>query len=254
MKIELPTKVTKATRVNPKTMIIFSQPKMGKTTIAAGLDNALLIDLEDGSQFVDAIKFDVIKKAKEENKLPIIVLKQLIKAISEQNADMNGYMYKYILLDTVTALEEIVLPLANKLYRDTPVGKNWVGDDVTTLAGGAGYRYTRLALSMTLNELSEICETLIMFGHVKDKLVELAGEEINERSLSLTGKMPAILCSKVDAIGYLFREENQTIINFHPSDKLLVGSRSEHLKGKSIVVAESDDTGKVSVDWSKIFV
>lgn len=252
--IELPEKKIKSTRVNPKTMILFSQPKMGKTTIVSELNDCLIIDLENGAQFVDAIKYNVLKKAEEESKLPLIVLKELMGAIVEANEKKGSYKYKYIAIDTVTALEEIVLPLANKMYRDTPQGKNWVGDDVTTLAQGAGYRFTRQALSTVLNQLEELCDTLIILGHVKDKLIEKSGDEINERSLDLTGKMSAILCSKVDAIGYLYRDENKTIINFKPSEKLLCGSRSEHLKGKKIVVAQSDENNIVSVDWSQIFL
>lgn len=133
-------------------------------------------------------------------------------------------------------------------------GKNWTGDDVTTLAQGAGYRFTRRALSTVINTLESLCDTLLILGHVKDKLIEKNGEEMNERGLALAGKMPAILCSKVDAIGYLYRDENKTIINFQPSEKLLCGSRSDHLKGQKVVVAESDDNGELSVDWSQIFI
>lgn len=253
MDIKLPNTVTKSTRVNPKSIIIFSQPKMGKTTVVAELENNLIIDLEDGSQFVDALKYDVIKEARENDLLPVVVLKRLINKIAEANKEQGSYVYKYITIDTVTALEDIVLPLANKMYRETPMGKNWTGDDVTTLPSGAGYRYTRTALSMILNELETICDTLIILGHVKDKLVEKDGEEMNERGLDLTGKMSAILCSKVDAVGYLYRKENETIINFSASEKLLCGSRSEHLKGKQIVVATSDEEGNISVDWTQIF-
>jgi hypothetical protein len=226
---------------------------MGKSTVVAELDDCLIIDLENGTQFIDAIKYDVIKKSREEEKLPIVILKQLMQVIAESNKALNKYTYKYIVVDTVTALEDIVLPLANKYYRESPQGRNWTGDDVTELPQGAGYRYTRRALQVVLNELEELCDTLIILGHVKDKLIEKEGEEMNERGLDLAGKMSAILCSKVDAIGYLYRDENKTIINFQPSEKLLCGSRSEHLKGKKIVVAESDDNGKLSIDWSQIF-
>lgn len=252
--IELPKEKEIATRVNPKSMVIFSQPKMGKTTVVAELDDCLIIDLEDGSQFVDALKYDVIKEARAQDTLPIIILKQLINAISEANVKNKGYVYKYIAIDTVTALEDIALPLANKMYRETPMGRNWVGEDVTTLPNGAGYRFTRTALATILNELKEICDTLIILGHTKDKLVEKDGKEMNERGLDLTGKMAAIVCSQVDAIGYLYRKENQTVINFKASESLLCGSRSEHLKGAEIVVAESDETGQITIDWSQVFI
>jgi len=252
--MELPKTITKSTRVNPKSMVIFSQPKMGKTTVVSALENNLIIDLESGSEFVDALKYDVIKESAKAEVLPIVTLTRLINKIAEENKKINGYVYKYITIDTVTALEDIVLPLANKMYRETPQGRNWVGDDVTTLANGAGYRWTRLALSKTLNKLEDLCDTLIILGHVKDKLVEVDGEEMNERGLDLAGKMSAILCSKVDAIGYLYRDENDTIINFKPSEALLCGSRSEHLKNKKIVVATSNEEGQLSIDWTNIFI
>lgn len=252
--IKLPKKKEVSNRVNPKTMVIFAHPKMGKTTIVSELDNCLIIDLEEGSEFVTALKYNVIKEAKANNVIPIVMLKKLINTIAEANKEKGSYVYPIIAIDTVSALEDIVLPLANKMYRDTPMGRNWVGDDVTTLPNGAGYRFTREALSNVLNDLESICDTLIILGHVKDKLVEKDGKEMNERGLDLVGKMPAILCSQVDAIGYLYRDENKTVINFKPSESLLCGSRSEHLKGKEIVVAESDETGQLKVDWSQIFI
>jgi hypothetical protein len=251
---KLPSKKEGASRVNPKSIVIFSQPKMGKTTIVAELDNCLIIDIEGGSNFVTALKYDVIKISKEENKIPIIVLKELIDAIAVSNKAKNGYTYKYLALDTVTALEAIVLPLAGKMYKETSMGRNWQGDDVTSLPNGAGYRYTRKALEMVLNELEEVCDTLIILGHVKDKLIEKEGKEMNERGLDLTGKQPSILCSQVDAVGYLYRKEKETIINFISSENLLSGSRCDHLKGKEVVVAKSDETGQIKVDWSQIFI
>jgi hypothetical protein len=252
--MKLPTEKIKSTRVNPKTMVLFSQPKTGKTTAVAALDNCLLIDLEEGSEFVDALKIDVIKEARAQDKLPIVVIKEIINEIKEANKEKGEYIYKYIALDTVTALEDIVLPLANKMYRDTNMGRNWDGDDVTTLPKGAGYRYTRTALSMVLNELKEICDTLIILGHTKDKDIETKGEMITERSLDLTGKSASILCAAVDAIGYVYRQENETIIDFKPTINTIAGNRAKHLSDRKIVVAVSDETRNVKVDWSQIFI
>lgn len=252
--IELPKNKIVADRVNPSTMVVFSQPKMGKTTVVAELDNCLTLDLENGSHFVDAVKINVIEEANKENKLPIIILKNIINAIKVENEKNKGYVYKYIAVDTVTALEEIVLPLANKMYKSTNMGRNWVGTDVTTLPNGAGYKYTRDALSTVLNDLAEICEILIILGHVKDRLVEKEGKEMPERGLSLTGKSSSILCSQVDAVGYLYRNKNETIINFASSPNLLAGARCEHLQGQEVVVATSDESNNITVDWSKIFI
>ena len=54
--MELPTKKVKASRKSPKNMIIYGAPKIGKTTVLSQLDNCLIIDLEDGSDMLDALK------------------------------------------------------------------------------------------------------------------------------------------------------------------------------------------------------
>ena len=55
----LPTSKIKAGEVNPKRLLVYSKPKTGKTTAFAGLENNLLIDLENGSNYVDALKIKV---------------------------------------------------------------------------------------------------------------------------------------------------------------------------------------------------
>lgn len=105
MSIVLPTTKEKPTRFNPKRLIIYSKPKTGKTTAFSGLEGNLLMDLENGSDYVEAMK------------IKISSLKELLdagKAIKEANSP-----YKYLTIDTVTALEDMVMPLAIKLYKET---------------------------------------------------------------------------------------------------------------------------------------
>ena len=59
MSIVLPTKKVKAEQVNPKRLIIYSKPKAGKTTAFSMLDDNLILDLEGGSGYVDALKIDI---------------------------------------------------------------------------------------------------------------------------------------------------------------------------------------------------
>lgn len=51
--IELPNQKSKVDRVNPKKLILFSKPKVGKTEALSKLENCLLIDLEGGANFVE---------------------------------------------------------------------------------------------------------------------------------------------------------------------------------------------------------
>lgn len=134
------------------------------------------------------------------------------------------------------------------------LGRNWVGDDILELAHGAGYYWLRKALLKVIEDFKPLCQTLIMTGHVKDNTITLDGKDVTERDLSLLGKTSAILASHVDAIGYVFREENKTNIRFVADSNITAESRSKHLRGQIITVAESDENNNVKVNWDKIFI
>lgn len=252
--IILPTQKINASRKNPRKIILFGKPKIGKSTALANLDNCLILDLEGGTDYLEALKIDIIGEAKKQDVEPIVALKQVINSIKEANIANNGFVYKYGAIDTISILEEMVLPVAKKLYQKTPMGRNFQGDNVLELPNGAGYQYTRAALWMVLDELEQCFETLVILAHLKDKYLEKEGKEMMERGIDLIGKSASILSANVDAIGYMYREDNKTIVNFTPSETVTCGSRCEHLKNQKVTLIESDDSGKLTVDWSKIFI
>jgi hypothetical protein len=239
MSIVLPTSKVKADRVNPKRIVIYSKPKTGKTTAYAGLDGNLIIDLENGSDYVEAMKL----KAES-----LQELKEIGKAIKEA-----GYPYKYVTIDTVTALEDMVMPLAVNLYRQTAMGKNYDGDNVTTLANGAGYLYIRQAFFQVLDFIDKLAPTIILSGHIKDKVVDDKGEMVMSANIDLTGKIKSLICAQADAIGYMYRKGNQTILSFKTNEEVTCGARPEHLRNEEIVISEMID-GVVKTSWDKVFV
>lgn len=213
-----------------------------------------MLDLEGGTDYLEALKIDIIGEARKQDVEPIVALKQVINYIKEANIANNGFVYKYGAIDTISILEEMVLPVAKKLYQKTPMGRNFQGENVLELPNGAGYQYTRAALWMVLDELEQCFETLVILAHLKDKYLEKEGKEMMERGIDLIGKSASILSANVDAIGYMYREDNKTIVNFTPSETVTCGSRCEHLKNQKVTLIESDDSGKLTVDWSKIFI
>ena len=187
MSIILPTSKVKAERQNPKRMIIYSKPKTGKTTAYAGLDDNLILDLESGSDYVEALK------------IKVNTLQELLDAGKAIKA--AGNPYKYVTVDTVTALEDMIQPLAIKLYRQTPMGKNYDGDNVTTLPNGAGYLYIRQAFFQVLDFIDTLAPHIILSGHIKDKVVDDKGEMVMSANIDLTGKIKSLICANADAIG-----------------------------------------------------
>ena len=238
MGIVLPTKKVKADRVNPKRLIIYSKPKTGKTSAFAGLEGNLIIDLENGADYVEAIK------VKANN---LHELKEIGKAIKEAN-----YPYKYVTIDTVTALEDMVMPLAINLYKQTPMGKNYSGDSILTLPNGAGYLYVRQAFFQVLDFIDTLAPQIILSGHIKDKQVDDKGEMVMSANIDLTGKIKSLICANADAIGYMFRRGEQTILSFKTNEEVTCGARPEHLRNEEIVISEMVN-GELMTHWEKVY-
>lgn len=104
--IQLPTVKQVPTVNNPKFLIYFGKPKAGKSTIASMLEGNLIIDLEHGYDYLEAL---VVHAA------DVAELSDIAMAIKEKNKEVGGYAYKYITIDNATKLEELILPLALKL-------------------------------------------------------------------------------------------------------------------------------------------
>jgi hypothetical protein len=239
MSIILPTSKVKAARQNPKRIVIYSKPKTGKTTAYAGLENNLILDLENGTDFIDALK------------VKIGGLQELLDAGKAIKA--AGCPYDFITIDTVTALEEMIMPLAIKLYKATSMGKNYDGDNLTTLPNGAGYLYIRQAFFQVLDFIDTLAPTIILSGHIKDKVVDDKGEMVMSANIDLTGKIKSLICAQADAIGYMYRKGNKTILSFKTNEEVTCGARPEHLRNEEVVISEMID-GVLTTSWEKVFV
>lgn len=243
--IVLPKEKVKAKVENPRFLIIFGKPKAGKTTLASRLDNNLIVDLEGGSEFLEALAVQA-RSVKD--------LGDIATAIREEIKQTGKKPYKYITLDNASRLEEICLSYAAQLYRATPMGKNYSGNDVRTLPNGSGYMYLQQAVRKVIDMFRDLCDNFILIGHTRDKLINKEGEELSEMSLDLVGKLANIICGEADAVGYVYRKKNETHISFEGGDNSVREARAPHLRGKNIVIAESDDNNNIKVYWDKIYL
>lgn len=217
--IVLPKEKVKAKIENPRFLIIFGKPKAGKTTLASRLDNNLIVDLEGGSEFLEALAVQA-RSVKD--------LGDIATAIREEIKQTGKKPYKYITLDNASRLEEICLSYAAQLYRATPMGKNYSGNDVRTLPNGSGYMYLQQAVRKVIDMFRDLCDNFILIGHTRDKLINKEGEELSEMSLDLVGKLANIICGEADAVGYVYRKRNETHISFEGGDNSVREARAPH--------------------------
>lgn len=227
-------------------VIFFGKPKAGKSSAMAALENNLIIDLEDGYKGLSAL----VVQARNINDFG-----DICRALQEEIKNNDGkYPYKYITIDNATRLEEMCMGYAITLYRQTTMGKNYQGTDIRTLPNGSGYLYIRQAVKKVIDMFRGLCETLILVAHTKDKQINFEGQEVNEMTLDLTGRLGDILCGEADAIGYVYRKKNETIISFEGGENSVREARPIHLRGQKIVIAESDENNNLTFHWNKIFL
>ena len=247
MSLTLPTSKIPASTTNPQFLVLIGREKVGKTSALAQLDNNLIIDLEGGSTFVDAMAIQC---------RTISDLGEAASAIRAKNKEVGHNFYKHITIDNATSLEEICLGYAATLYRQQPIGKNWTGTDVRTLPQGSGYYYLRTAVLKVIDMFKELCDEFILVGHIKDTIVDdpATGEELTERSLDLVGKLAGMVCRRCDGVRYMYRSGNEVHIKFKADKNIAMGCRSEHLKNKDIVISEmNDETGVLTTHWDRIY-
>jgi hypothetical protein len=248
MSLVLPTKPSSPKTKNPRLLMFYSTPKAGKTTVLAGLKDCLIIDLEGGADFVNAMVVDGSSLEK---------LRDIKLALMAPDAPK----YKYIALDPITRLEDIVLPLARAKYVSTPQGSSFALDNVLHLPNGAGYLWLRQAFEEVVFGFRQFpSETLILSGHLREKMLEKEGKEVSFVEIDLTGKLRSIMSGHADAIARLYRETgedgiNRGIMSFkRDSEAVITGARPLHLRDKEIVISELQKDGTVKTFWDSIFL
>jgi len=205
---------------------------VGKTTALSQLPGNLIVDLEDGTDYLTATK---VKASNMDE------LEQIAQALRNP-----PNQYPFVTIDTVSAMEDWAEIRGTNRYKANPTGKNFQGASVLELPHGHGYLWLRLAFQELLGMFSGTTRRLILVCHLRDKFLDKGGQEVAVKDLELTGKIRNITASKADAIGYLFRDlavnSGQLMVSFRTLEQVSCGSRCEHLRGQAF-----------PFDWKKIY-
>ncbi len=242
----LPDTIKPAQAGDPRLMVIYGREKSGKSSLIAQLPNCLAVDFEQASgyRFLDALYVHT----------PTVNhLWDLFAALEKHKAENGKNKYKYIALDHGTELERLAEVYATWQYKQLPVGKKYEGK-LLDLPNGAGYYHLRNAFIELLERFQNCCETLILICNTNTAQIVIDGTEMTEMSMQLTGKLREIVGGRADAIGFLYREGSNNILNMRTDGKSIHEARPQHLRGKKIVLGESDDKGVITSHWDEVFI
>jgi len=239
-------------RTEPRSMIIYSAGKMGKTAVCAQIPKGLIVEHELGG--TDAIEARAVY-IDNPNALPEL----FAQLKTDDTVDV-------LVIDTVSHWDSWSDTVGTYSYMGKPQGKKWNViegvrinhldprfDSVHALGQGFGYRYSREVMLKWFNAAIATNKTVIFLAHIKDKFIEAkSGDVVETIDLNLTGKVKSIYSSNVDAIAHLKRVGNKSWLVFDSLGDVLAGSRYAYLKGE-ILIGESDEKGNLNTYWSSIF-
>ena len=204
----------KAVSINPGTLLLYGAPKVGKTTMLSVLDDCLIIDTEKGGRMLEGYIQEV------NNRDELIDLLLEIK-------ESKDVKYKYIAIDTIDKVAE---------WAERRVCEEEGVTSIADLAFGKGYGLVREKVSQTVSHFKEVTDHLIIIGHRKVAYAVTEGNPIVvPESIDLTGKLKNVVMAGCDAIGYVYRnDEEKLMVSFKANEAVEAGSRCKHLKGKNV--------------------
>jgi hypothetical protein len=254
----LPTTIQKAISKDPQRLLIFSSPKVGKTSLVTKLPNCLIIDLEGSSDYFDGMFIDITKVAAQQNISKLNAFKEVIKSLKAQKAaNKNVPIYDYIAIDSTSALEDLARDLGNIRYKESSIGKGFTGD-ILNLPNGAGYGILREAFETLYCYFDEFYNKgLILLAHTKNSSITKNGIDLSCKDVNLTGRLKQIVTSQMDAIGFLRRNKgtNENILSFKTDEQDLVsGARPMHLRQKEFIISRLLDNNELEAYWEQIYL
>lgn len=249
----LPTGKVKAKKNEPSLLFIVSAPKTGKTSSFLKLPNSLVFDLESGCDYYEGSYIDLKGESISSNR----GVGSLLLSYAEELASLkaNGTSYDFIVLDTLTSLEQVAKTKATWEYKKSTLGKNFTGDDVTSLPDGAGYYwYSKAFMSLITPFYNLANKCLILSGHIKvskidkTKYLKVTKTTIDidptVHDVNLLGSTKLAVLSQCDSIGLLTRDKNNpnhNIISFSPTaSRPIYDSRCSGIKGKNFILSKYD--------------
>lgn len=263
----MPTEYSEPTRVAPGILVLYGNFKIGKTFVCTKLPNHMFLSCEPRSSEFYKIRSKEISGPRE--------LNQSIEYMLN-----NDVFYDFLIVDTISKLDEWSEIVGTINYMRSPQGKKWnrviEGDEnsnplgindprfqsVHSLGEGYGYRWSRDVMMKWFGKFEQLIaegkvKHVILLAHVKDKLItSKTGDSVLSLDLNLTGKVKSNYAANSDAVGYMFPKKNERYISFKTSsiDKIVSGNRSGYLADKNILISvKNEETEEIETFWESIF-
>ena len=203
-----------------KFILIYGQPKTGKSTFGSQLPRALFMNFEQGTNALAGIK-----------SMPIMKWTDAKKVLSELRQPKAREVYDSIVVDTAS--------IAWQLCEKYICQREGV-DSIREVSWGQGWTMLKTEFSEFWREITLLGFGILFIAHSKEKPTEMRDEEGNALSAvcpDLPNQAYTIINSIVDIIGYLQVQMNpdgtsERYLYTRSTPTIFAGSRYQYLKPK----------------------
>ena len=203
-----------------KFILIYGQPKTGKSTFGSQLPRALFMNFEQGTNALAGIR-----------SMPIMKWTDAKKVLSELRQPKAREMYDSIVVDTAS--------IAWQLCEKYICQREGV-DSIRDIPWGGGWTMLKQEFSEFWREITLLGFGILFIAHSKDKPTEMRtedGEAITAVCPDLPNQCYTIINSIVDIIGYLQVQMNpdgtsERFLYTRSTPTIFAGSRYQYLAPK----------------------
>lgn len=203
-----------------KFLLIYGQPKTGKSTFGSQLPRSLFLNFEQGTNALAGIR-----------SVPILRWSDFKKVLSQLRKPQAREMYDTIVVDTVS----IAWQLCEKY-----ICQRENVDNIASIVWGQGWGMLQSEFSECWREITLLGFGILFIAHSKDKTTEMRDEEGNEITAvapDLPNRCYTIINSIVDIIGYLQVQMNkdgtsERFLYTRSTPTIFAGSRYQYLAPK----------------------
>jgi len=203
-----------------KFLLIYGQPKTGKSTFGSQLPRSLFLNFEQGTNALAGIR-----------SVPILRWGDFKKVLSQLRKPQAREMYDSIVVDTAS----IAWGLCEKY-----ICQREGVDSIRDIPWGQGWGMLRNEFSECWREITLLGFGILFIAHSKDKPTEMRDEDGNEITAvapDLPNQCYTIINSIVDIIGYLQVQMNtdgtsERFLYTRSTPTIFAGSRYQYLAPK----------------------
>lgn len=231
-----------------KYLLIYGQPKVGKTTFCSKLPRCLFCSFEQGVNALPGVK-----------SVPLANWTDFKKVVTQLKKPQGREMYDSLAIDTV----DVAWALCEKF-----ICQRQNVDSIRDIAWGGGYKMLSDEFSETFRELTLLGYGITFVSHAKERATEARDEEgnaINAMAPSVPSRCYDIINAMVDVIGYVGVVKNpengvmERYLYTRQTPTVFAGSRYQYLASKipfgynELVNAIGDAIDKsVELDGAKV--